>query len=149
MHQASEFGLYKSEYYHTGEFHFAPIVTKDVLEGQETGGFSLQLLYETHGGTVTGHAKTKFCVIVNQKSIHTVLPDRSIAKESTSETKESSHASRAMTLLKSSGKFKFIEACKLFDLKKIDPAMTLSRFKMLRKKNDIPIKDYLFKERYE
>jgi len=69
-------------------------------------------------------------------------------KKSTSETKESSIV-KTVELLKSSRKFKFLKANQMFDVKKIDTEMTLKKFKMLRKKKDIPIEDYMFKERYE
>ncbi len=56
---------------------------------------------------------------------------------------------RAAKLLISSGKFKIVKANQLFDIKNIDRDITLSKFKMLRKKSNVPIEDYLLNGKWD
>jgi len=92
--------------------------------------------------------RTVFNMTIGGKSFQ-ILSDRDIYKERTSKTEPLSLFSKAIVELKASGKFQFLEASRLFNKEKIDRSITLTKFKMLRKKSDVPIESYLFQERYE
>lgn len=77
-----------------------------------------------------------------------IVSEQDFFKEVTSETK-GSYFSITMLALKFSQKFTFREASNLFDVKNVDRNIKLKDFRNLRKKQYIPIEDYIFRERYE
>jgi len=92
--------------------------------------------------------RTIFNMTIGGKSFQ-IVSDRDIYKEQTSKTEVPPLFSEAIVRLKASAKFQFLEASRLFNKEKIDRSITLTEFKMLRKKKDVPIESYLFQERYE
>ena len=78
-----------------------------------------------------------------------IMAENCIVSGTTNNTKETPRKKRAKDILRDSGKFKLFKANNLFNLKEIDQSMTLDEFKKLRKKEYLPIEDYLLKERYE
>lgn len=75
-----------------------------------------------------------------------IVSEQDFFKEVTSETKGSYFSILA---LRFSQKFTFREASNLFDVKNVDRNIKLKDFRNLRKKQYIPIEDYIFRERYE
>ena len=113
-------------------------------------GTDLTNLTLTHGGISPKPTKAVFYYYPPDfKNYGKVLTEKGITQKSTNETEQLSTRIRASTILKSSGKFTFVEASKLFDINNIDREMTLHKFKALRKKSDVAIEDHLFRERYD
>ncbi len=75
-----------------------------------------------------------------------IVSEKDFFKKATSETKGSYFTIRTLRL---SQKFIFREASNLFDVKNVDRNIKLKDFRNLRKKQYIPIEDYIFRERYE
>lgn len=85
----------------------------------------------------------------HEGSLFKISSNADAASLATGDTIELSSEKEAVEILKSSGRFRLIEASRLFKVSDIDTGMTLGKFKAIRKRGDVPIEDYLLKERYE
>lgn len=148
MNSTCEFGRYKDRELPTGFRDFEGMHAAKILGKEETDipGFSSKgRIPEFYLPEKT----TKYIFTLDGRRLHKISSEAGIVKETTSETTKNYQIKRAAKLLISSGKFKIVKANQLFDIKNIDRDITLSKFKMLRKKSNVPIEDYLLKERYE
>ena len=148
MNSTCDFGRYKDRELTTGCKDFEGMHAAKILGKEETDipGFSSKdRIPEFYSPEKT----TKYIFTLDGKRLHKISSEASIVKETTSETTKNYQIKRAAKLLISSGKFKIVKANQLFDIKNIDRDITLRKFKMLRKKSNVPIEDYLLKERYE
>ena len=91
--------------------------------------------------------KTEYRVAMGGNAFR-IVSEQDFFKEVTSETK-GSYFSITMLALRFSQKLTFREASNLFDVKNVDRNIKLKDFRNLRKKQYIPIEDYIFRERYE
>lgn len=148
MLQTSEFGQFKQRDGDTGPAPLPPVVAAQILKKEEAEG-TQPITYFVREKRPGVQKPRVFLITTDGRTFYKILSENSIAQKKTRETTGIPHTQISIKSLKLSGKFKFVKPYELFDLNHIDQGMTLNKFKALRKKKDVPIEDYLFKDRYE